>query len=357
MAIEIEVAQGEDALKEFVLFHDRVYAERSARWPAPVDLQVPILLGVTPFTQDRKIRPLVAREGGSIVARAAAAVDQRYRRLWNQRLGHVLMFEALPNAQDAVRQLMDEACRWLAQNDCDAARTGMGMLDLPYAIDAYDVLPPSLLRQNPSYYHALIKQSGFETEKGFVDYKIEVRPELIERWQRSLEGVRRAGIEITPLKDVPADRRAREFANLWNETFAAHWGWTPFIEDEIALFFAAFEHNGILETSVIAYDAGEPMGMLFVNRDEPSQALLKPGRALAENEKLNTLGIGVRERARGRGINYAMAGYAFLELVARGQTHLSYTLVLDDNWPSRRTGEGLGATLCANYLAYRRNFR
>ena len=32
-------------------------------------------------------------------------------------------------------------------------------------------------------------------------------------------------------------------------------------------------------------------------------------------------------------------------------------LVLDDNWPSRRTGEGLGAQLCANYVAYRRELR
>ena len=69
------------------------------------------------------------------------------------------------------------------------------------------------------------------------------------------------------------------------------------------------------------------------------------------------LAIGVREQARGRGVNYAMAGYGFLELARRGRTHLSYTLVLDHNWPSRRTGEGLGCELCANYVAYRRNFR
>jgi hypothetical protein len=53
-------------------------------------------------------------------------------------------------------------------------------------------------------------------------------------------------------------------------------------------------------------------------------------------------GIGVRDAARGQGVNYAMAGYSYLELVRRGWTHLSYTLVRDDNWPSRRTGERLG---------------
>jgi hypothetical protein len=49
-----------------------------------------------------------------------------------------------------------------------------------------------------------------------------------------------------------------------------------------------------------------------------------------------------------------MASYAYLELVDRGATHLSYTLVLDDNWPSRRTGERLGGYVCGNYMVYRR---
>ena len=86
-------------------------------------------------------------------------------------------------------------------------------------------------------------------------------------------------------------------------------------------------------------------------------AALAPGHALAAAEKLNFLGIGVREAARGRGVNMAMAGHAYLELVRRGATYLSYTIVLDDNWPSRRTAAKLGAEVCASYVVYRRNFR
>jgi hypothetical protein len=91
--------------------------------------------------------------------------------------------------------------------------------------------------------------------------------------------------------------------------------------------------------------------------DDPTHAGLAPGRALRPSEKLNMLAIGVRRPARGRGVNLAMAAFAYLELARRGWTHLSYTLVLDHNWASRRTGEGLGASLCANYVAYRRSFR
>jgi GNAT superfamily N-acetyltransferase len=357
MAITIEVPKGRDALHEFVLFHDRVYAYRGARWPAPLELQLSMLTEESPLARERAIRPFLSRDGGDIVARAVAVVDQRYIRHWKEQLGHIIMFEALPDSHEAVRLLLDEACAWLARQGVHAARTGFGLLDFPFVIDAYDPLPPSLLRQNPPYYHVLIKQAGFETEKGFVDYKIRARPELVARWERALTGARRAGYAIVPLKDVARDRRIREFADTWADTFKAHWGFTPFTEDELAYLFDAFEPTGILETSVLAYEGDDPVGMLFVAPDDPGHAVLAPGRPLGEAEKLNILGIGVRERARGRGVNYAMAAYAFLDLVRRGWTYLSYTLVLDDNWPSRRTGEGLGATLCANYVAYRRNFR
>jgi hypothetical protein len=97
--------------------------------------------------------------------------------------------------------------------------------------------------------------------------------------------------------------------------------------------------------------------MLFVVPEVTATAIINPGRVLKDSEKLNTLGIGVRESARGQGVSLAMAAYAYLELVRRGAKYLSYTLVFDDNWPSRRTAEKLGAFVCANYIVYRRNLR
>ena len=41
MALKLETPEGMDALSEFILFQDRVYQSRSARWP----VLVPLLLG------------------------------------------------------------------------------------------------------------------------------------------------------------------------------------------------------------------------------------------------------------------------------------------------------------------------
>lgn len=357
MDIAIEIPQSKQALTEFVQFYDQVYAYRDARWPAPLELHLPILTGDNPFTQGRSIRPFFARIGSKIIARAAAVMDERYNRHWQEHLGHIIMFEAMPDGREATQLLMNAACQWLRERGAEAARAGFGLLDFPFVIDDYESLPPDLARQNPDYYHRLLKDAGFESEKGWVDYKIEIRPELVERWEQVLERAGRAGYEIVPLKDVPEIRRISEFTDTWKDTFKAHWGFTSLSEDEISLLFEAFKPAGVFDTSVIAYQNALPVGMLFVVPEVSATAIVKPGRVLKDSEKLNILGIGVRESARGQGVNLAMAAYAYLELVRRGAKYLSYTLVLDDNWPSRRTAEKLGAFVCANYMVYRRNFR
>jgi len=355
--MRVETPQDKDALTAFIQFHDRVYESRAARWRAPTRLEMAVLNGTSPFNKDRTVRPFLVRNGDGMLARVLAVTDARYNRHWNERLGHLCWFEALPDTCEAVKLLMDDACAWLRNQGAEAARAGHGMLEFPFVIEDSELLPPNVLRHNPTYYHVLLKDAGFETEKGFVDYKIAVSPELVARWESMLEAARRADYRIVPLRDVPEDQRVREFTAAFNDTFTAHWGWTPYVEAEMAALLSALARIGTLETSVLAYRENEPVGMLLLVPEHSTDAVLKPGRALQEAERLNVLAIGVRESARGRGVNLAMASYGFLELVRRGARYMSYTLVLDDNWPSRRTAEKLGACVCANYIAYRRNFR
>ncbi|MGB3552321.1 MAG: GNAT family N-acetyltransferase [Candidatus Binatus sp.] len=356
MSVRIESPSGEEALTEFVLFQHRVYEYRSARWAAMVPVQLPVLMGDGPFAAGRKFRPFTARVDGEIVARALAIIDSHYQHHWKESLGHIVMFEAMPGTRDAVKLMMDAASEWIKANGAKAARAGFGLLEFPFVIDDYETLPPDIARQNPAYYHALLKDAGFETERGWVDYKIEVTPELVARYESALEASRRAGFQIVALKDLPAARRLHDFEHTWNTAFARHWGATPFSTGELAFLFELFAMFGALDTSVLAYRGEQPVGALMVTPATPDGAILKPGRTLGDHEKLNFLGIGVLEEARGRGVNLAMAAYAYLHLIRAGAKYLSYTLVLDDNWPSRRTAEKLGAKVCANYVTYRRNF-
>src|SRR5262245_37446904 len=114
MSVTIEAVEGRDALTELVLFHDEVYRARPARWTAFVPLQLPLLMGEGPFAEDRRLRAFAAREKGRLVARVVAVMDERYRRHWRESLGHLVLFEALPDTREAVRALIATAGDWLA---------------------------------------------------------------------------------------------------------------------------------------------------------------------------------------------------------------------------------------------------
>jgi hypothetical protein len=355
--MKTEFPQGKDALSEFILFQNRVYENRSIRWPADLRDELALLTGESAACEDRTFYPIAVREGADIVARAVAVLDTRYNRHWNERLGHIIRFEAMPGAREAVKMLIDAACEWLKRQGALAARAGcLGVTDPPFVVDDYESLPPPLLRQNPAYYHRFLKDAGFETERGWVDYKIQVTPELRARYESALEAARRSGFDIVPIAQIPEKRRVPEFTDTFNDAFRFHWGFPPISETQFAEAFSQYDPVGINDLSLIAYKGSDPIGMLVVVGEATGGAVVKPPRTVQESERLNILGIGVRSGHRGRGVNLAMASYSYLELIRRGATWLSYTLVLDDNWPSRRTAEKLGAVCCANYLTYRRNF-
>ena len=357
MAITIDRPSSEADFAEFCAFADQVNAARSVYWPAMPDMQLPLLKGEGPAAEGRSVLPLVAREHGAIAARVAAVVDERYIKHWQEQLGHLIMFEALPGSVDAVRMLMDEACGWLRGHGLEAARTGFGpSFELPYTIDEYELLPPLSTRQNPAYYHSLLKEARFVTEKGWVDYKIEVTPDLIKRWEHMVAGAEAAGYRILSMIEVSPERRVPDFTSVWEDAFQRHWGFSPSSEAEWQEIFDFAGPIGAYDVSVLAYRDDVPVGAILGLPDLTMMAITSEGRELSGAEKLNMLGIGVHESARGRGVNLAIAARSYLELVKRGQTHVSYTLVVDDNWPSRRTAEKLGANVCANFVVYRREF-
>ena len=135
---------------------------------------------------------------------------------------------------------------------------------MPFAIDEYETLPPPFVRQNPAYYHCLLKNAGFESEHGWVDYKIRVTPELTERYESALEATRLSGYEIIPAAAIPERQRAREFNDVLNDAFRDHWGFPPFIDAQWTELLDHFAQFGVLDTSVLAYRGSDPIGMLVV---------------------------------------------------------------------------------------------
>ena len=118
----------------------------------------------------------------------------------------------------------------------------------------------------------------------------------------------------------------------------------------------------VSDLSMIAVIDRRVVGAVFCVPDlSEALASLKRGVKLAPDQGGGTRGalinIGVIDEARGRGVARAMAARSFLEMERQGMKYAGYTLVLDDNWASRRCAESLGARVTSNFLTYRRDLR
>ena len=356
-----------EEINRYIDFGKEVYRENPNWVPPDAHHLAHVLAGDGGFVPDSQIQPFAVSNNDRILGAVTAVFDKAYERHWDERIGHLLYFEALPDEPEAVELLLCAACDWLGERGCRAARVSMlpGM-QLPLTIDAYDAAPTIFHTFNPAYYHSYIKNGGFKSEKGAVQYQVRFTPALAERYQ---EMVKRAASSGVTLRSWDFDRLEQEteiFASLCNETFAGHWGYMPLplavmsgltveMKDFLAPDFTAFaEVDG--QTAGFVYSLPDLNQAFHAMRnksieDHPDELQQR----LGEIDHGVLLIIGVKQSHRGQGINLALAARSYLAMIARGYKTASYTVVLDDNWPSRRTAEKLGARITRNFAVYRKD--
>ncbi|HEY6393958.1 MAG TPA: GNAT family N-acetyltransferase, partial [Candidatus Binataceae bacterium] len=149
------------------------------------------------------------------------------------------------------------------------------------------------------------------------------------------------------------------WADVTNAAFARHWGWYPITREEVRPMLASLWETPAADLSMLAIEHDRVVGAVFSVPDfSPSLALVRKGVSIDPMRGGGTRGalinIGVTEAARSRGIALAMAARSFLTMAQQGMHYAGYTLVLEDNWASRRTAESLGARITGNFTTYRR---
>jgi ribosomal protein S18 acetylase RimI-like enzyme len=317
----------------------------------------------SPLSSFLELEPFVARRDGRTIARVSAVINHRYNEHWKEKLGQLIHFEAMPDEDDAATMLLNAASAWLRERAMDAARSGFAaFLDYPYAIDNYGGFPSFLLRANPAYYHRYLKNGGFETERGQLDYTAHLTSEILARYRGMTGAARRARIELRSWREFGFLAAIDAWTAVTNGAFREHWGWNPVTNTEVRPMLTSLWETPVSDLSMIATIDRNIVGAVFCVPDlSEALASLKRGVKLPPDKGGGTRGalinIGVLDEARGRGVARAMAARSFLEMAHQGMQYAGYTLVLDDNWPSRRCAESLGARVTGNFLTYRRELR
>ncbi len=151
------------------------------------------------------------------------------------------------------------------------------------------------------------------------------------------------------------------WTDVTNAAFDRHWGWNPVTRAEVRPMLASLGDTAVADLSMIAEMNGQAVGAVFSVPDWSTMlARIRRGSTIDPERGGGTRGalinIGVTQEARGRGIAVTMAARSFLAMAQQGMRYAGYTLVLDDNWASRRTAESLGARITDNFVTYRCNF-
>jgi len=358
----------EDAAACIEFWHE-VYRDLPCWVPLDRHHYEDMLSGRSPAAANAQVQTFLADDGHRILASVTAVREEAYVQHRNEQTGHLLFFEALDGQGDAVDQLLDTACGWLESRGCDAARLSLlPGWQLPPTIDAYDVVPTLFHMYNPAYYHAYIKNARFRTEHGCVEYRVIFTPELSNRYREMVKRASDAGVRLRTWDLDHLEDENVLFTTLFNETFRSHWGFMPLSSAVMSELTVGFRDVLVRDFLIFAEVDGRPVGFVYSVPDL-NQAFHRIGekpvdenvaefqRYVGEIDHGVLLIIGVDQGYRGRGINLGMAARSYLAMVERGYRSASYTVVMDDNWPSRRTAEKLGARVTRNFNIYRRELK
>jgi len=164
----VEKLSSEDQFDRYAKFVAQVYeSDPNFR---PDDHLALMISNRSPFASHSLAQPFWFRDADRITAAATALVDERFNRHWNQRAGHVLHFEALPEADEDARLVLTGACDWLREKGCTFARAGfLYGWQIGFTVDSYDVPPTTFHTYSKPYYHRYLKNAGFATERGLVE--------------------------------------------------------------------------------------------------------------------------------------------------------------------------------------------
>jgi len=366
MVVQVRSLSSPEELQRYVNFSQEVYRDNSQWVPPDSHHLVELLSGQGGFGPESHIQPFWVDDAGRVLAAITAVINDTYNRRWSERLGHLVFFEALPDQNEAVEMLMRAANGWLRARDCESVRMSLlpGM-QLGLTIDAYDEVPTIFHSYNAPYYHSYIKNGGFRTECGVVQYQVRFTPELADQYREMVEHAVKAGVQLRRWDFDRMEAENETFTSLFNETFEKHFGFMPLPAAVMNGLTVGLKDFLVSDFTLFAEAEGTTVGFVYSLPDLNQAFHGMRGKDLEENlsefqQRLQAIDhgvlliIGVKESQRGRGVNLALAARSYLAMIDRGYKTASYTVVMDENWPSRRTAEKLGARVTRNFNVYRK---
>jgi len=370
----VEQVQDSRGLREFVDLPYRLY-DGDPSWVPPLKSDVRWILdqAKNPFWQHAWRRLFVARDGGRVVGRIAAVVDDAHNRVHEDKTAFFGFFEC-ENRPDAARALFDAAERAVAEMlpGCDRLR-GPANPSLNEEVGALlpaesDPGPPYLMMTyNPAYHLELYAAGGFEKDKDLVAIVAPVSDVSFERLSRIVEAVKRREPSLV-VRQIRMDRFEEELRlvqEIYNRAWEKNWGFVPMTPAEIAAMAKKLKPLIYPPFILFAEIGGKPAAFHLAMPDF-NQVLQKLGGSLlpfgwlkflllkGKIDRCRTMALGVLPEYRKKGIDAVLYQTAMKAGLEGGYKWAEFSWMLEDNLDILRGLEVFGGRVHRRYRVYGR---
>ncbi len=218
----------------------------------------------TYFKRNIRSKRFIATENGNIVATLSAFVDKRHNSYWDEKVGFLGYFEAMPHSDNAVAALVNSAHEYLAKEGMEEVVApvqvplvfyGGGLIN-----DSNNVTPSFLQPYTPEYYKDYFTNLGYKPLKTLHHYSIDLTSEdnikLIE------DTIRSNNAEIRELNKGKYERDSKYVLDIYNEAFPRLWKYAPFEEDEFIEFVREFRDLIMQGLWLISEVEGKSVGFI-----------------------------------------------------------------------------------------------
>ena len=368
MAVTITTVAGKGDLDAFLKVPYRIYGDdRQYVFPLLGDLKKFFDRHHNPFYNHAESELWLARRGGKIVGRVAAAVDRYSNEHHGEKVGLFGFYEVDDDA-DAARALLETARDWIAARGMDIMR-GPGCFNSNHdwyglQVGGAFTRPVIGMPYNPRYYEGQLEDFGLRGAKDLYAWKIETGGEFPPKMQRLIDRIlARPGLVVRPfdMKNFMAEpSRVRQ---LYNDCSSQNWGFVPMDDDDFA--YAAKDMKSMVDPAYLLISEldGEPIGFSLTIPDfnqalQPLKGRLFPLGWLkfllnkGKVDSARTLLMGVLPEYRRLGVDVAMVYRTMQAAFARGITCGECSWVLADNTPMNHIMESYGADCYKTYRIY-----
>jgi GNAT superfamily N-acetyltransferase len=352
MSVIIKKVTSKDDLMKFIQFGIDLYKGNEYFVPPLIyDERATLNRSKNPAFDHCDATYFLAYKDGEIVGRIAVIINYKSNERWNQKHARFGFVDFIDD-EDVVDSLFGAAESWARSRGMEKIHGPLGFTDLDHEgmlIEGFDRMGTMATIYNYPYYQKHMERMGYVKDKDWVEFLIQIPPEVPERFSRMGEIVKkRFGLTVKHLqRKQDVYPYAREMFILINNAYKDLYGYVELSDKQIDYYVDMYIPMIRLDfvTLVLRQNDNKLVGV-GIGLPSMSDALRKAkGRFLpngwyhlykalkgnGHNGVLDLLMIAVDPEYQGKGVNALMFNEFIPAANKLGMTKAESNIELEDN--------------------------